>query len=78
MTTVTLRMPDNLVHNIDAYAMHLHISRSEYIKKAILNMNKMLLEETRAQKLAAASLKVRQESMAVNAEFGEIEYDPKD
>ena len=78
MTTVTLRIPDNIVHNIDAHARSLHLSRSEYIKRAILNMNKVLLEQTRTQRLIAASRKVRQESMIVNAEFGAIEYDPKD
>lgn len=78
MTTVTLRMPDNIVHSMDAHAKQLHLSRSEYIKRAILNMNKILLEETRAQRLIAASRKVRQESMIVNAEFEAIEHDPKD
>lgn len=77
MATVTIRMPDDIVHNIDAYASDLHLTRSEYIKKAILSMNNMLAKEARAQKLRKASQKVRHESMAVNDEFSAIEYDPK-
>jgi hypothetical protein len=41
-------------------------------------MNKMLADESRAQKLKSASQKVRQESMIINAEFSAVEYDPKD
>jgi predicted transcriptional regulator len=78
MTTVTIRIPDDVVHSIDSCANHLHLTRSEYIKRAILAMNKMLSDETRAQKLRSASQKVRQESMVVNAEFSVSESNPKD
>ena len=78
MTTVTIRISDDVVHSIDSCANHLHLTRSEYIKRAILAMNKMLVDESRAQKLRSASQKVRQESMIINAEFSAVEYDPKD
>lgn len=78
MTTVTLRLPDNILHKIDANANNLHLSRSEYIKKAVLAMNKEVQEKTRMQRLIAASQMVRQESMIINAEFEAIENDPKD
>ncbi len=78
MTTVTLRMPDNMLHIIDVNAYNLHLSRSEYIKKAVLELNLELERAARKDRLMAASQKVRQESMLVNAEFESIEYDPKD
>lgn len=77
MSIVTLRLPDNVVHKVDAYAHALHMSRSEYIKRAILEMNSEIQECTRKQKLRDASQRVRQESMKINAEFAAIEYDPK-
>ena len=45
------------------------------LKRMILGMNQE--SETRKQKLMAASLLVRKESMKVNAEFEAIENDPE-
>lgn len=78
IATVAIRMPDDVVHNIDAYASDLHLTRSEYIKRAILSMNNMLANEALAQKLRKASQKVRQESMVINAEFSAAEEELKD
>jgi predicted transcriptional regulator len=77
MTTVTLRLSDNIVHRIDANAHLLHISRSEYIKRAILEMNSEVQEHGRNQRLMAASQLVRKESMKINTEFAAIENDPE-
>lgn len=78
MTTVTLRLPDNVLHKIDINAHMLHMSRSEYIKKAILEMNHDIQQAARKCRLREASLLVRQESMKVNKEFAEIEHDPEE
>jgi len=40
-------------------------------------MNREAEASARAAKLAKASLKVRAESMRVNAEFSAVEYDPE-
>lgn len=77
MTTVTLRLPDHMVHKMDANAHLLHMSRSEYIKKAIIEMNHDIQAQTRKQKLREASQRVRQASMEINAEFAAIENDPE-
>lgn len=77
MTSITLRLPDNIVHKIDANAHTLHVSRSEYIKKAITQLNYELQEYERKQKLVSASQRVRQESIKINAEFAAIENDPE-
>jgi len=77
MATVTLRLTDNALRKIDTNAHLLHISRSEYIKKAILEMNQDIQERERRKRLMAASQLVRKESMKINAEFAAIENDPK-
>jgi predicted transcriptional regulator len=74
MTSVTLRLPDNVVYKVDINAHILHMSRNEYIKKAILAMNYDIQERTRKQKLRDASQRVRQESIKINAEFAAIEH----
>ena len=56
----------------------LGISRAAYIRRAIERYNKEAANELRDRRLAAASHKVRDESMRVNAEFAAIESDPGD
>lgn len=77
MTMVTLRLPDDIIHKIDLNAHLLHMSRSEYIKKAIFEMNYEIQNRERSQRLMAASQRVRQQSMKINAEFAAIEHDPE-
>lgn len=77
MPNVTLRLPENVVHKIDVNAHMLHMSRSEYIKKAIFDMNNEIQEHERRRKLMAASQRVREESMKINAEFAAFEHDPE-
>ena len=77
MAIVTLRLPENVIHKIDINAHILQMSRSEYIKKAILEMNSEIQECMRKERLKAASQRVREESMKINAEFAAIENDPE-
>lgn len=77
MATVTVRLPDNVLHKIDSNARRLSLSRSEYIKQAVLYLNKTVQEKTQKERLINASLIVRQESMSVNHEFESIENDPQ-
>lgn len=76
MTTISLRMPDNFLHEIDAFAEELHLPRAAYVRKALEQMNAAMAAERRRKKLMAASLKVREESMKVNAEFSEVDDAP--
>jgi Arc/MetJ-type ribon-helix-helix transcriptional regulator len=52
------------------------LSRSEYIRQAVEEMNRKTRARLRARRLAEASRKVRKESMRANAEFSSIERDP--
>jgi metal-responsive CopG/Arc/MetJ family transcriptional regulator len=76
MAAISLKLPDELAETSGEYAQELKISRSEYIRRAVEEMNKKTRTRLRAQRLAEASRRVRKESMRVNAEFAEIEGDP--
>jgi predicted transcriptional regulator len=76
MAAISLKLPDELVHASGEYAQALHLSRAEYIRRAIERMNRETRAQLRAERLAEVSRKVRDESMRVNAEFAAIERDP--
>ena len=78
MSLVSIRLAEPLLNELKARAAVLHMSQTEYIRTAILKMNKHVLKNERKQKLERVSLRVRGESMTVNDEFSRIEYDPKD
>jgi len=76
MTSISLKLPESLIETSTSCADALHISRAEYIRRALERMNRETKAEIRAQRLASASKRVREESMRVNAEFSALEEDP--
>ena len=76
MTTVSLRLPDDLLKEAESRAKGLHIPRAEYIRRAIAAMNDEVLAHKRRERLITISKRVRAESMKVNAEFSAAEGDP--
>ena len=76
MTTLSLRLPDDLLHEVDTSAEQLHIPRAAYVRKALEQMNAAVAAQRSRTRLMEASLKVRAESMRVNAEFDAIEEAP--
>ena len=76
MTTVSLRLPDELVKEADQRARELKVPRAEYIRRAIIALNSQVVAEQRRRRLMDASRRVRGESMKVNAEFDRIEDAP--
>ncbi len=74
---VSISLNDGLLQEIKANAHLLHLSQTNYIRKAIENMNHEIEKQERKKRLKKASLRVRKESMKINAEFSEIERDPK-
>ncbi len=76
MTSLSLRLPDELLHDVDDFARQLHIPRAEYVRKALEQMNMTVAAQRRRTRLMEASLKVRMESMKVNAEFSALEDAP--
>lgn len=78
MATISLRIPDELLSEIDERANKLHMPRAQYIRETLSKANKSYSKEERAQRMKEESLRCREESMKVNREFAEIEYDPED
>lgn len=76
MSIISLRLPDDLMEEVDAYAKELQMPRAAYVRKALEQMNAAVAAQARRARLIEASHKVRAESTRVNAEFSEIEHDP--
>ena len=76
MRTISLSLTDAVLERSGRCAEALAISRAEYIRRAIQAMNRETEAGLRADRLANASRKVRDESMRVNAEFEAIDHDP--
>jgi metal-responsive CopG/Arc/MetJ family transcriptional regulator len=77
MTTISLRLPDDLLREVEKRAGDLHVSRAEYVRRALERMNREVLLQRRRSRLMELSLRVREESMNVNAEFSEVEHEPE-
>ena len=75
MSAISLKLPEDLLEASGRCADALKLTRAEYMRRAIEQMNRETSARLRARRLRAASLKVRGESMRVNAEFAAIERD---
>ena len=75
MGAISLKLPDELLAASGECAAALHLSRAEYIRRAVEQLNRATRAELRAKRLAEVSRRVRDESMRVNAEFTAIERD---
>ncbi|MFA7347726.1 MAG: ribbon-helix-helix protein, CopG family [Desulfurivibrionaceae bacterium] len=76
MGTISLRINDALLDEVTSQAKALHLSRTEYLRRAIAEMNEKVARDLLRLRLQEASRKVRAESMRVNREFAEIEEAP--
>ena len=76
MEAISLKLPEETLEASRRCAEALGLSRAAYIRKAIEHMNQEAEARERAGRLAAASRKVRKESMQVNAEFAAFEGEP--
>lgn len=77
MGALSLKLPNDLLEASGDCARALRLSRAAYIRCAIERMNRDTWTQLRAWRLADVSVKVREESMLVNAEFAAIERDPR-
>jgi hypothetical protein len=71
-----LKLPDEILEDSTQCANALKLSRAQYIRQAIEKLNRETRSRFRAERLARASHRVREDSMRVNAEFAAIEEDP--
>ena len=75
MPAISLKIPEDLLATSGRCAAALQLSRAEYIRRALERMNHDTRGRLRADRLRAASHRVRLDSMRVNAEFDAIEGD---
>ena len=75
MAAISLKLPEDLLETAGRCADALQLTRAEYIRRALEQMNRDTRARLRARRLRDASRKVRGESMRVNEEFEAIEHD---
>ena len=75
MTTLTIRVSDSLVRDIDAIAQEHHAKRAEVIRQALAGMVHENLKSRERAKLMRLSQRVREESMRINEEFEPADYE---
>jgi hypothetical protein len=78
MKSISLKLSEELLEDSGNCAEALDLSRAQYIRRAIEKMNKETIGRFKAERMAEASFRVREESMRVNAEFAAIEEDLDD
>jgi len=74
---VSIRLNDYLFQEMKAKSHLLHLSQTDYIRKAVEYMNDKTERLERKKRLRRGSLRVREESMRINAEFSRIDHDPE-
>jgi metal-responsive CopG/Arc/MetJ family transcriptional regulator len=77
MSTLTIRLPDQLMLEVEKNSKGQNLSRAGYVRKALESMNKEVLASHRRERLVKASFHVRDESMKINADFDATEHDPE-
>ena len=75
MPAISLKLSEHLLAASGQCAAALQLSRAEYMRRALERMNSETRARLRADRLRAASRRVREDSMRINAEFDAIERD---
>jgi predicted transcriptional regulator len=75
VAAISLKLSDDLLEASGHCADALQLTRAEYMRRALEQMNRETRARLRARRLRDASGKVRGESMRVNAEFEAVERD---
>ena len=65
MTTVSIRLPDELLKEADKHAHEMHIPRAEYIRRAIVSLNAEAIASHRRRRMMEASRRVRAGSSGI-------------
>jgi len=78
MATISIRLTDKLLSEVSRNAKKLRVPRAQYIRATLESAAEKSRREERGRRIREVSLKVRGESMKVNAEFADAERDPED
>lgn len=69
MPTITLKTDDNFFRMLNEMVAKFGTSRSELIRKAVINYKETLEKEQLRLQIQRASLKVRHDTLAIASEF---------
>jgi len=69
MKTITLKTDDNFFDKVTNLAKHLHLSKSELIRKAIAEYEEAIQRREMKQQMKQASMRVRKSNTSINNEF---------
>lgn len=75
MPAISLKLSDDLLDAAGRCARALHLTRAEYIRRAIEQVNRETRARLRSRRIRLASRRVRDESQRINTEFLGIERD---
>ena len=78
MSTLTIRLPEELMHDIDRLAKNSHAKRSEFVRRVLLEIVEKNKKGQKRKRLMKLSKLARKESMAVNAEFSHADNEIQD
>ena len=69
MRTITLKTDDTFFNKVSLLAKHLHLSKSELIRRAIAEYEEVIHRNEMKEQLKNASMRVRQTNNRINSEF---------
>ena len=69
MKTITLKTDNNFFDKVNALAEHLHLSKSELIRRSVAEYERIIKKREMEEQMRMASRRVREANRKVNAEF---------
>jgi len=69
MKTITLKTDDSFFEKVTDLAKHLHLSKSELIRRAISEYENIMQRKEIKEQLKQASMRVRHDNTQLNKEF---------
>ncbi len=69
MKTITLKTDDNFFEKVTDLAKHLHLSKSELIRRAVAEYEEVMRRREMKEQMKEASMRVRKSNTLINNEF---------
>lgn len=69
MKTITLKTDDNFFEKVTDLAKHLHLSKSELIRRAVAEYEEVMRRREMKEQMKEASMRVRKSNTIINDEF---------
>ncbi|HHE06013.1 MAG TPA: ribbon-helix-helix protein, CopG family [Epsilonproteobacteria bacterium] len=69
MKTITLKTDDIFFEKVSDLAKHLHLSKSELIRRAVAEYEEVMQRKEMKEQMRKASLRVRQSNRSINDAF---------